>query len=85
MKFLGRIRKKSCRNCYYFSRIPKDELIMRCLPGRGTFCVAKQKIVNENYPKVFCMSFTENITLEEAFQYELEIVRSKKKLKAERR
>lgn len=65
MKFFGIIRKKSCRNCYYFSRIPKDELIMRCLPGRGTFCVAKQKIVNENYPKVLCMSFSENRGFEE--------------------
>lgn len=67
MKFFGRIRKKSCRNCYYFSRIPKDELIMRCLSGRGTFCVAKQKIVNENYPKVFCMSFAEKEGLKNGY------------------
>lgn len=58
MKFLGRIRKKSCRNCRYFVRI--STLMMRGLPWRGTFCMAKQKEVNENYPKWFCMSFAKN-------------------------
>lgn len=76
MKFLGRIRKKSCRNCRYFVRI--SALMMRGLPWRGTFCMAKRKIVNENYPKWFCMSFAENRGFEEQLRDALGIGRSEK-------
>lgn len=78
MKFLDRIKRKSCLNCHYFYRIHKDALIMRCMPGRGTFCEAKRKTVNENFPKFFCMGFSEKRGLEEELTDVLEIGEKKK-------